>query len=155
MLRPVRAFVLASAVGGLPCVQSARTLARSRILTVPASLLRGMIGKDPAFSRSVARELSVSYGCVSIELKSQKLRSGIERLASWIIRTHGHSGIGNRLSLPFDKRTLASRIGMTPENLSRSLGQLDKYGVTVNGREILIRDHAALAKLAKTGLAKE
>ncbi len=152
VLRPVRAFVLASAVGGLPCVQSARALTRARILTVPASLLRGMVGRDPAFSRSVARELSVSYGCVSIELKSQKLRTGIERLANWIIRAHGHSGIGNRLSLPFDKRTLASRIGMTPENLSRSLAQLDKHGVTVNGREILIRDHAALAKLAKTGL---
>ena len=40
----------------------------------------------------------------------------------------------------FDKRTLASRLGMTPENLSRNLALLAKYGVKSSGRDILIED---------------
>jgi CRP/FNR family transcriptional activator FtrB len=49
----------------------------------------------------------------------------------------------------FDKRTLASRLGMTPENLSRNLALLAKYGVTSSGREIVIDDSSALQRFAK------
>lgn len=148
VLRPFRAFVLASVVGGLPCVQSARTMEETVFLKISGLVLRELLDIDPQFTRAVARELSVSYGCVSVELKNQKLRSGIERLANWILRTHSYNGQGNKLVLPYDKRTLASRIGMTPENLSRSLSQLAKYGVEVHGKEIVITDYRALRTLA-------
>jgi CRP/FNR family transcriptional activator FtrB len=49
----------------------------------------------------------------------------------------------------FDKRTLASRLGMTPENLSRNLALLAKYGVKSSGRDIVIEDPSALEKFAK------
>ncbi len=51
--------------------------------------------------------------------------------------------------MAFDKRTLASRLGMTPENLSRNLAMLAKYGVKTAGRDILIEDSAALERFAK------
>jgi CRP/FNR family transcriptional activator FtrB len=38
---------------------------------------------------------------------------------------------------------------MTPENLSRSLALLAKYGVTSSGREIVIEDSSALERFAK------
>lgn len=153
VLRPFRAFVLASAVGRLPCVQSARTLEPTYVLQVPAEVLKKLLNQDFEFTKAVARELSVSYGCVSIELKNQKLRTGVERLANWIVRTHSFAGDENRLVLPFDKRTLASRIGMTPENLSRSLSQLNKHGVSISGRELKITDYGALVKLARVGVS--
>ena len=51
--------------------------------------------------------------------------------------------------LPHDKRTLASRLGMTPENLSRNLANLGAHGVTGSGREIMIADREALRRWAK------
>ena len=151
VLHSPRAFILAAVIGGIPAVQSARTLEPSYIVKVPAKVLKDLLNKNLEFAKAVARELSVSYGCVSIELKNQKLRTGIERLANWILRTHGKMGKGNGLLLPFDKRTLASRIGMTPENLSRSLTQLSKHGVRVRGRNVIITDYNALTSLARLG----
>jgi CRP/FNR family transcriptional activator FtrB len=51
--------------------------------------------------------------------------------------------------LTFDKRTLASRLRMTPENLSRNLTLPAKYGVKSSGRDIVIEDPSALEKFAK------
>jgi CRP/FNR family transcriptional activator FtrB len=52
--------------------------------------------------------------------------------------------------LAFDKRTLASRLGMTAENLSRNLMLLSKkYGVRSSGRDMVIEDPVALERFAK------
>lgn len=44
---------------------------------------------------------------------------------------------------------LASLLGMTPENLSRSLAALADYGVEVHGPNVTITRPAALERLAK------
>ena len=51
--------------------------------------------------------------------------------------------------MTFDKRTLASRLGMTPENLSRNFALLEKFGVKSSGRDIVIEDTPALKRFAK------
>jgi CRP/FNR family transcriptional activator FtrB len=82
------------------------------------------------------------------ELKSQKLRTSVERLANWIIREETITGQDGQFDIPFDKRTLASRLGMTPENLSRNFATLTRHGVEVHGRTIRITDMPALVRLA-------
>ena len=52
------------------------------------------------------------------------------------------------IEMHFDKRTLASHLGMTPENLSRSFSLLKKYGVRNLGRDIVIDDPSALKQFA-------
>jgi CRP/FNR family transcriptional regulator, transcriptional activator FtrB len=59
---------------------------------------------------------------------------------------HGHQ---RNIELTFDKRMLASRLGMTPENLSRNLALLAKCGVKSSGRDIVIGDPSAFGKFAK------
>jgi CRP/FNR family transcriptional activator FtrB len=53
------------------------------------------------------------------------------------------------LTLPHDKRTLASLLGMTPENLSRAFNTLKPYGVQVDGAQIQLADIGSLETLAK------
>jgi CRP/FNR family transcriptional activator FtrB len=57
-------------------------------------------------------------------------------------------GNGNTLELAYEKRKLAGRLGMTPENLSRSFLQLSEHGVASRGRRIEITDRKALAAFA-------
>jgi CRP/FNR family transcriptional activator FtrB len=94
-------------------------------------------------------ELALRYRDVVRALKDHKLRTGAERLANWILETDRMQGGSGRVVLPHDKRTLASRLGMTPENLSRSLANLAAHGVAGSGREIVITDRAALHEWAK------
>ena len=51
--------------------------------------------------------------------------------------------------MPYDKRTLASLLGMTPENLSRAFGTLKPYGVVVDGARVTLTDLDGLSGLAK------
>jgi CRP/FNR family transcriptional activator FtrB len=51
--------------------------------------------------------------------------------------------------LIFDKRTVASHLGMTPERLSRNLALLARHGVRSSGRDIEIEHALALERFAK------
>ena len=53
------------------------------------------------------------------------------------------------LPFHFEKKVLASRLGMAPEVLSRSFASLAPYEVTVRGPMIEIKDVDALRGLAK------
>jgi CRP/FNR family transcriptional activator FtrB len=56
---------------------------------------------------------------------------------------------GGVVRLHHEKRVLASLLGMTPENLSRSFSALQNYGVSVQGAVVTLANIAALEQLAK------
>ncbi len=147
--RPVTTFILAAVIGDLPYLASGRTLEPSRILMLPAEAVRDAFDVDAAFARAIVRELSRCFRGVMKELKSQKLRTSAERLANWILANAARRGDDLVFTLPNGKRTLAARLGMTPENLSRALAQLVVHGVASRGREIIVRDVARLETFAK------
>lgn len=147
--RPVTTFILAAVIGDLPYLASGRTLEPSRILMLPAESVRQAFDEDGAFARAIVRELSRSFRGVMKELKSQKLRTSSERLANWILANAARRGNDVILTLPNGKRTLAARLGMTPENLSRALAQLALHGIVSRRREIMISDIAKLQAFAK------
>jgi CRP/FNR family transcriptional activator FtrB len=147
--RPVSTFMLSAVVTRQPGLTSARTLETSRILMIPTEAVHRTLREDNGFAVAIAGELALAYRSVVKELKSQKLRTSVERLANWILRENVIHGGANQFDIPFDKRTLASRLGMTPENLSRNFATLLSHGVEVQGRLIKITDPGLLTKLAK------
>ncbi|QCK85608.1 cyclic nucleotide-binding domain-containing protein [Phreatobacter aquaticus] len=148
-LSPVSTFILAAVLVDKIHLQSARTLHASRILMIPAELIRAVFQRDGAFARAVVNEMAERYREVIRELKDQKVRTGLERLAGWILRNATvKDGILTTL-IPFEKGKLASRLGMTRENLSRTFVALESYDLTVTGRTINCRDPAALESLAR------
>lgn len=148
VLRPISTFILAAVIKRQPVLTSGRTLDPSRVLMIPTDVVHRALEDDNAFARAMAAELAEAYRSVVQELKSQKLRTSVERLANWIIREDTITGRDGQFEIPFDKRTLASRLGMTPENLSRNFATLVRHGVEVHGRTIRIVDKPALVKLA-------
>ena len=146
---PVTTFVLAAVIRDEVYLKSARTLTAARILMLPATSVRDVFDRDPHFARAVVTELAVRYRSLVRTLKDQKLRTGIERLANWILEEERKQGGRGRIILAHDKRTLSSRLGMTPENLSRNLAGLLDHGVTSRGAEILISDRQALEQWAR------
>jgi CRP/FNR family transcriptional activator FtrB len=51
--------------------------------------------------------------------------------------------------LPIEKKALANLLGMRPENLSRSFGELADLGVEVDGAKVTIVNMAALTEFAR------
>jgi CRP/FNR family transcriptional activator FtrB len=149
ILRPISTFILAAIVRREPVLTAGRTLDPSRILMIPTDTVHAMIAQDNGFAYAIASELADAYRAMVQELKSQKLRTSVERLANWILREDKLAGSTSQFDIPFDKRTLASRLGMTPENLSRNFATLLRHGVEVQGRTIRITDGLKLAALAQ------
>ena len=149
IIRPVTTFILAAVIRDAVYLKSARTLSPAQILIIPAETVRDVFSCDAAFARAIVSELAERYRSVVRSLKNEKLRNSAERLANWILQAGSEQGNQRRIELPFDKRTLASRLGMTPENLSRNLTLLSKYGVRASGRDIVIDDPSALEQFAK------
>jgi CRP/FNR family transcriptional regulator, transcriptional activator FtrB len=148
VLRPLSSFVLASVVLEAPALMTARTLSRSQLLMIPGDLFRRLMREDQGVSLAVIEELSGCYSGLVRTIKSHKLRAPLVRLANYLLVQQQRQG-GGVLRLPLQKRMLASLLGMTPENLSRSFAALAEYGVKVDGPLVTITRPAVLARLAK------
>ena len=148
IIQPVSTFILAAVIRDEVYLKSARTLVPAQILMIPATTVRDIFSRDAAFARAIVDELALRYRGIVRALRNQKLRTGAERLANWILLTDRRNGGDGRFTLSHDKRTLAALLGMTPENLSRNLATLAQYGVKTAGRDISIRDRARLQEYA-------
>ncbi len=149
IMQPVATFVLAAVLTDRVYLMSGRTLEPSRVLMIPAEDIRSMMDQDTAFARAIVQELAIRDRSMIRTLKNQKLRTGVERLANYILVQHNVQGGNGLLTLPIDKRILASLLGMTPENLSRAFGTLAPYGVEVDGPNIHLTKIDDLQTLAK------
>ncbi len=148
-LKPYDTFILAATIKNGPYLMSARTLAKSRLILIPSEDVRAVFDSDTDFARSIVRELARCYRASIRNLKNVKLRTSVERLANYIVKHHARNGATGSFSLPVEKRKLALRLGMTPENLSRAFSALRNHGVEVNGTMISINDPARLVAYAK------
>lgn len=149
VLTPVSTFILAAVLKDAVYLMSARTRTPSRVLMIPSQNVRNAMADDDAFARSIVNELATCYRGVVRNQKNLKLRTGVERLASYLAHQHVRQGANGRLELPIDKKTLASMLGMTPENLSRSFSTLRRIGVSVDGPEIKIESPDNLLETAR------
>lgn len=146
--RPVTAFILAAVVKDAPNLMSARTIEPSRVLLVPAAVIRSLIREDSSFALAMIEELAVGFRGLVKTVKNLKLRNTTERIANYLVQLHAENDHARRLRLPMDKTTLASLLGMTRENLSRALAGLRAHGVRIDGQEVTFEDIDALRALA-------
>lgn len=149
MVHPVSTFILAAVLKDARYLMSARTLHKSTVLMIPAQDIRDVMERDANFDRAIINELASCYRSVIKAHKDLKLRTGLERLANYVLRHYNRHGNAGKVVLPTDKRTLAGFLGMTPENLSRAFGNLKSHGVDINGATIHVNDLERLNALAR------
>lgn len=149
VLAPVTTFILAATITDRPYLMSARTLGPCRVALIPTEDVRRSFALDRDFARAIVTELALGFRRAIRHTKDLKLRSALERLANYLLRRDAETGGTGRFDLPFEKRLLASLLGMTPENLSRAFAGLRAYGVEAEGSRIRLADREALDRLAR------
>lgn len=148
IVNPVSTFILAACVCEEPYLMSARTLERSQIVLLPVADVRVALRQDPDFAMAAMRELANGYRTFVRHAKNLKLRNSTERLAAYILHQSRQNDDMDTVTLPVEKRLLASHLGMTPENLSRSMKALQGHGIAVRAMRVKIADRARLAAVA-------
>nr|WP_194308497.1 cyclic nucleotide-binding domain-containing protein [Gemmobacter straminiformis] len=149
IVQPIGTFILAACIKDAPYLMSARTLEKSRIIMVPAPDLRAVFRRDPEFAVSTITELAGCYRAVVRHAKGLKLRNSRERVAAYMVKHLRRAAPHMAFGLPVEKRVIASYLGMTPENLSRTLRQLEADGLRVSGTHVTVTDYDRLAAVAR------
>ena len=148
VIRPVGCFILAACIKDAPYLMSARTLQPSKIVMLPAPDLRAVFRRDTEFAVSVINELAGAFRTVIRHAKGLKLRDARQRIAAYLLEQSRYADNANSFVLQVEKRLIASYLGMTPENLSRGLRQLETEGVRVKGMEVTVTDRDRLTEFA-------
>ena len=146
-------FILAAVFLDRPYLKSARSIGPVRLLLIPAAEVRAVFRTDPAFAANCAAELARCYRSMVKEVSNLKLRSSLERLANWLLQQTRAGGRDSGFNIPFDKKTLAAKLGIAPEVLSRNFAALAAHGVTISGRSVKVTDLALLEEFARPNAA--
>ena len=137
-------FMPAAALYSEPYLVSARALTASRVLMIDAEVVRQQARKCTQLALALARVLAGQWRVALKIILDLKCRSPSQRLGAFLLRLNDASQPGLPAEIPFSKRQLASRIGMQPETLSRTLQTLAANGLYLRGREIILTNRAAI-----------
>lgn len=144
---PGESVLLPAALLGLPYLVSARATSDGKALLIPAGKLRQLIDEDVALAAQCARVLSRHWRVLIGQIKEIKTQSATERLAHFLVSQAGKGRGPATLVLPGMKREVATRLGIKPETLSRTLKKLRDHGVNTEGDTVHIASIEQLAAL--------
>ncbi len=117
----------------------------TRLLEVPAQPFLKRLSEQRGLAAQLLASLARWERRLSGEIADLKGRSPVQRLGLFLLALAEPEGDNQaELDLPLTKSELASRIGITPESLSRAMARLRPLGVTTKGRRIEIGDRTAL-----------
>jgi len=151
LLGPGECFGLAAALLDRPCPVDLVALANCLLVTIPPVPLLRLLDHDPGFARTVARTLAERMLELVSEIEASLQQSGLQRLACYLHSLAEPDGQpGSWIArLPATKTTVAARLGVKKETLSRMLRELASRGmIAVAGPQVSIIDRAGLAQLA-------
>lgn len=140
ILAPGDLFMPAASLFGEPYLNSARVLGRSKLLMLDTKVVRAEAAASTELALRMARALAGQFRMAVRHIIDLKCRSAPQRLALFLLRLADQSGTAAGAELPIPKRSLAARVGMTAETLSRTLQTLAENGLHVRGNRIIVRD---------------
>jgi CRP/FNR family transcriptional activator FtrB len=154
-MEPGESFILAAVLTDAPYLMAARTIQRSRVLLIPAKALREHVSANAKLAVGMLASLSRHYRMMVRQIKDLKLNSATERLGCYLLALGEQRGAGTdgpvTVTLPVEKALLATRLGTTPENLSRAFANLRRAGVRTSGCTVTITDMAQLRTACASG----
>lgn len=123
---------------------SALAASDATVLEFPAVWLKNLAA-HPTIAANILFTLSQYQHMVEIESEQKSTMNVAQRVGCFLQRLcvlHGFDPRG--FNLPYSKALIASRLGMSPETLSRSLGALKEHGVRVEDSRVSFCDIHAM-----------
>lgn len=148
---PGRALMLAEALAAKPYSASGETVGPARLLRLDVAALRRRMERDVDLSRALLAAAAFGLREIVSQVEELKAMSGPGRLAAMILRLSQARVGATRVTLPYEKQLIASRLGMTPESFSRAMSRLKAHGVSVERETLTIADVARLRAFATSG----
>ena len=144
--RPGQSFGEAVMFLDRPYMVDAEALEDTLLIWIDKHHLFEALDRDPTLARRMLASMSFRLHTLMQDIETVNLQRSAQRVAVWLMRQPRHeSESGHHTSFAVNKTLIASKLGLTPETLSRVLHQLSDAGlIQVDGRDVLIPDPQAL-----------
>ncbi|MBA4491861.1 Crp/Fnr family transcriptional regulator [Paracoccus sp. S1E-3] len=127
---------------------SAEAITDCLLVQIDGNRMRRQILADPQLALSLLAASYVHLHGLVEQVEQLKARSGVQRLAEFLVElAEGHDH-GARLPLPYNKTLIAGHLGIKPESLSRAFARLRDHGVRIDGNHAIVEDIEKLRDLA-------
>lgn len=126
-----------------PYTFTAETLVDSKLLHVCRNAVFHEVERDPKFARRIIAGLSRRLNNMICEVESYTLRSGTQRVISYLLNRlpPGCANGAAQVTFPAKKGIIASQLNLTHEHFSRILHDLSSEGmIEVHGPMVQILD---------------
>lgn len=137
---PPAIILPAAALSSERYLLAGRALTKVKAIALDAQEVRKEVERSAALARLFTSLLAAQFRLLVRQVKDQKLRGGPQRLCAFLSRVLRETGKDGFADLPIAKATLASRLGMTPESLSRALHVVEENGIAMRGSRIILLD---------------
>lgn len=141
-------FAESAAFAGTRFLVSAEAISSARIIRIPADHVVRCIRESSDTALAMIVSLSQHMQYLVHEVEQLKAKSGIQRVAEFLVSLSAVDHGPCEIALPYDKVLIAARLGLKPESLSRAFARLKPLGVSVQASHIAISDIVNLQKLA-------
>jgi CRP-like cAMP-binding protein len=151
ILEPGECFGFAAVLLERPCPVDVVALSNCVVAAIPPMPLLRLMQQHANFAVAMARTLAGRVLELVGELEACVQHSSLQRLACYLDSRAEPAGEKGKwlVRLPATKSTIAARLGVKKETMSRQLRELSLRGVImVAGPEIAILDREGLAQLA-------
>lgn len=118
----------------------------TRLLSIPAQPFLRRLAEKRGLTAALLASLARWQQRVLREIAGIKSQTPAQRLGLFLLGLAQSDGGARDIHLPLTKVQLASRIGVTPESLSRVLARLRPLGVVSRGRAFVVEDPDALRR---------
>ena len=144
-----RLLSLGEVFGGTSYAASCQAITPGVVVAIDARKLRAIVRRDLKLSGRIIQAMAQRQHAIEFDVAGYHHSStGTQRLLNYLIELAGGQVAlagETTVTLRTNKKNIASRIGTTPESLSRSLRQLSDSGViVVEGRHVHIQNAALL-----------
>lgn len=150
-LDTMKSFGQAEFLAGRPFRYQVEALTDATLMVIPGSSLLAVGDHDPAVYRSMLVCMSRQFDALASEISQATRYSAFQRVVELLLRLEQRAAPdSDTITLPGKKHLIASRLGVAPETLSRTLANLSDNGlITVQGRRIRIHDTTGLEALLR------
>lgn len=125
-----------------PYMVEAQALDDSLLIWIDKQDIYAAIDRDPSFARRMLAGLSLRLHTLVKDIETVNLQNAMQRVVAYLLNQPRED---DQMRFPFNKSVIASKLGLTPETLSRLLHQLAEAGlIEVDGKRVHIVDAAVL-----------
>ncbi len=125
---------------------NAQAVEDTTVLEIPRQLFVDKIRENSDLALMMLGSISARQRLLVQQIEQLTAKSAPQRIGTFLLRLcPPHVKDNVTVNLPYDKSLIARRLNIQPETFSRALTQLKPHGVSMQKRQILIKDTDQLA----------